>query len=34
VINWVGGNLTISVQYAAAELHKVAVDTWVGHVHA
>lgn len=33
-INWVGGNFTISAQYASAELHKVAADTWVGHVHA
>lgn len=32
-VNWVGGNFTVSAQYASAELHKVATDTWVGHVH-
>lgn len=29
-INWVGGLFTITAQYADAELHKIAANTWVG----
>jgi hypothetical protein len=30
VINWVGGNFTISAQYGIAEIHKTGTDLWMG----
>lgn len=32
-INWVSGVFTITAQYGDAELHKVGIDTWVGHLN-